>query len=99
MLAGFRSRCTMPLSCAASSASAICRAMRERLADWHRSAREALGERVAFNELENERAMPSSVFEAVNSADVRVVERRQHPRFALEAGEALRIGLEARAGS
>ena len=27
MLAGFRSRCTMPLSCAASSASAICRAM------------------------------------------------------------------------
>ena len=32
MLAGFRSRWTMPLSCAASSASAICRAIAQRVA-------------------------------------------------------------------
>ena len=42
MFAGFRSRWTMPCSCAASSASAICRAIGERSCERHRAARDAL---------------------------------------------------------
>src|ERR1035441_1019753 len=35
MLAGFRSRCVMPLACAAESASAICTACRNDILDQH----------------------------------------------------------------
>ena len=41
--------------------------------------------------------MPSDVFEAVDRADVRMIQRRQHPRFALEAREPIGIGGERRA--
>ena len=45
MFAGFRSRWMMPFSCAASSASAIWRAIGKRLVERNRPARDPLGER------------------------------------------------------
>ena len=45
MFAGFRSRWTMPCSCAASRASAICLAMRQRLVERDRAARDAACDR------------------------------------------------------
>ena len=85
MFAGFRSRWTMPLSWAASSASAICRAMRQRLAEGQSAAvrvrrasrGEAVGERVALDELENQEANAVRFLEAVDRADVGVVQRRR----------------------
>jgi hypothetical protein len=59
----------------------------------------ALGQRVALNELENERGYAVQVFEAVNAADVRMVQRRQQARFPIDAGAALRMGLEPRGRS
>ena len=66
---------------------------RERLGHWHRPSLNAIRKRLAFHELENERAHGRGdsnvgVFDAVNRADVRMIERRQHARFAFEAGEA-----------
>ena len=55
MLAGFRSRWTMPCSCAASSASAICRAIAQRLVERNRPARDAIGQRRPVDELEHQR--------------------------------------------
>ena len=40
--------------------------------------------------------MPSDFFDAVNGGDVRMVQRREHFGFALEAGEAFGIVGEAR---
>ena len=94
MLAGFRSRWTIPFSCAASSASAICRAIGERLSRTavapSRATRSASV--VALDELSTSARMPSAFFEAVDRADVRMIERREHPRLALEAREPLGIG-------
>ena len=67
----------MPFSCAASSASAICRAMRQRLGEWDRPLRDALGERVALDELEDERGRPVQLLEAVDGADVRMIQGGQ----------------------
>ena len=66
MLAGFRSRCTMPLSCAASSASAIWLASRQCFGAGDRPLGDPLGQRVALDQLQNERRLPFHVLETVN---------------------------------
>ena len=58
-LPGFRSRCTMPFSCAASRASAIWRAMVS-ASDRHRAALDASAERFARDELHHQRALADS---------------------------------------
>ena len=91
MLAGFRSRWTMPCSCAASSASAIClrdrRALRRAAA---RPRRDAVGERLALDELHHERVHAARFLEAVDLRDVGMIERREHLRFALRSAPAAR---------
>ena len=82
MLAGFRSRWTMPLACAAASASAIWPAMRTRFTDRHRSARDPIGQRLAVDELQHQAADAVSFLEAVNRSDVRMIERGQGARLA-----------------
>ena len=103
MFAGFRSRWTIPLSWATSRASAICRAMTnvDRGTGVPRLSRAALDdvrervrERFAVDELENQEANAVRFLEAVYRADVGVVQRREHPRLALEAREAIRIAGE-----
>ena len=105
MFAGFRSRWTMPFSCAASSASAICRAIASASVDRQagcvgaggaRGGCDSLGERLAFDQLQHETAHAVRLFEAVDRADVRMIQRREHPRLALEARAPFRVGRERR---
>ena len=95
-LPGLRSRCTTPRSCAASSAAAIWMPRRERLARRQRPAREALRERLALDELEHEVRRARRLLEPVDRGDVRVVERRERLRLALEARQALGVARRTR---
>ena len=98
-LAGFRSRWTIPFSCAASSASAIWRAMPSASSIGMRPARDALGERLALDELQDEGLRAAGLLEAVDVRNVRMVERGEHLRLALEARQPLRVrGEDAPAG-
>ena len=91
MLAGFRSRWMMPFSCAASSASAICRAMASASVGGDR-ARARVDPRASRPRLARAPARERRrLFQAVDRADVRMIERRQHPRLALETREPLGI--------
>ena len=99
MFAGFRSRWTMPCSCAASSASAICRAIGSASSSGIGPCGDPLRERRPLDQLQHQRADAVRLFEAVDRRDVRMIQRREHLRLALEAGEAIGIVRErARAG-
>ena len=87
MLAGFRSRWTIPFSCAASSASVIWWTMSQRLVERKRPVLEALGEGRPFDQFHDERA----IFHAVDRGDVGMVQRRQHLRLAREARQAVGV--------
>ncbi len=91
MFAGFRSRWTMPCSCAASSASAICLAIGS-------ASSSGIGPRA----IRCERSSPSTssitsardaaaLFEPVDAGDVRMIERRERLRFALEARQPIGV--------
>ena len=81
----------MPCSCAASSASAICLRDRQRFVDRDGPTRDTLREIVALDEFHHQRADASAVFQAIDVRDVRMVERGEDLRFALEPGEAIGI--------
>ena len=91
IFAGFRSRWTMPFSCAASSASAIWRAMASASVERHRPARDSIGQRLALDEFEDQRGHAVGLFEPVDRADVRMIERCQDPRLAFEPRESIGI--------
>ena len=93
-LAGFRSRWTMPFSCAASSASAICTRDRQRLVERQRPAQQAIGQRLALDQLHDQEMSAVGLLEAVERGDVRVIQRRQDLRFALEPRHAVGVGRE-----
>jgi hypothetical protein len=61
---------------------------RECVIERDRAAADALRQVLALDQLHHERV----VFDAVDCRDVRMIERRQHLRFAREAREA--IGVE-----
>ena len=84
----------IPCSCAASSASAICRAMGSASCERDRTAPEALSQVFALDELHDQAANRAAFLETVDMRDVRMVERRQHLRFALEPREPFGIGGE-----
>ena len=95
MLAGFRSRWTMPFSCAASSASAICRAIGQRLRRAAAGPRAMRSASVSPSTSSSTSARDAvGVFEAVDRADVRMIERRQHARLALEPRQPIGIARE-----
>ena len=94
IFAGFRSRWMMPCSCAASSASAICFAIGQRLVERNRAARDALRQVVALDEFHHERAHAATLFKTVDVRDVRVIERRKRLRFAIEAREPIGVAGE-----
>ena len=91
--AGFRSRCTMPVPCARSSASAICDA--DAAAPRQSAAGPAssrVGERLAFEVLHDQECRcPSCFADVVQRADVRMIERGDRARLALEALAQLRV--------
>ena len=95
IFAGLRSRCTIPFSCAASSASAIWRAYP--IASSAESARgETLGERLPLDQFHHERDCAFGLLQAVDRRDVGMIERGKRLRLTLEPGHALRIPGEFR---
>ena len=99
MFAGFRSRWTMPFSCAASRASAICRAIVNASAAGNRrpvasTADQLVASVDALDELEHQELNTAGFFEAVDRADVGVIERGQHPRLAREPREPIGVAGE-----
>ena len=96
MLAGFRSRWTMPFSCAASSASAIwlCELQRIVNRDPCRVLGDPCGERLALHQLHHQEVAAVDLFDPVQGGDVGMVQRRERLRLALEPQRPLAIGHE-----
>jgi hypothetical protein len=68
----------------------------QRFIEWQRALRETFGEVLALDEFHDERAMTMpgvgrAILEAIDLRDVRVVQRGQGLRFALEAHQPIRI--------
>ena len=66
----------------------------ECLLNWHRARRETLDDGLAFDELEHEAADAVGLLQSVDRANVRMVQRRQHPRLAFEARKPIRVRQE-----
>ncbi len=86
----------MPFSCAASSAATIWRARCIAVGNGEapagqRQAPQALIERLALDELHHQRQDAVLPLEAVDRGDVWMVERREDPCLALEAGDAIGV--------
>jgi hypothetical protein len=67
---------------------------RKRLVDRDRAACHDIGKRLALDQLHDERAHGAWFLHAVDLRDVRMVERREHLRLALEAREPFGIVCE-----
>ena len=63
----------------------------DRLVERHGAALETTRQRAALDELEDEKARGRQLLEAVDRADVRMIERGQHLGLALEACEAFGV--------
>jgi hypothetical protein len=87
MFAGFMSRCTIPLECAASSASAISMARRQNQLVLHRTPRNAMLQPI--QELRGDEGLPVLIINLVDGADIGMVKCRGCLRFALKAGQGL----------
>src|SRR5947207_2547044 len=66
----------------------------KRLVDRYRPSLNALRERLAGHEFHHQKLAFTGFFQAVNARDVRMVQRRQHSRFALETRHAVAIVAE-----
>ncbi len=55
------------------------------------AVRDTLGQRLAFDQLEDQELLRVGLLEAIDCRNIRVIEGRQHLRFALEAREAIGI--------
>ncbi len=64
---------------------------RQRVAERHGPLGDALRERLPLDQLEHERMRGAAVFEAVDGGDVRMIERREHLRFATESRQPVGI--------
>ena len=84
MFAGFKSRWMMPFSWAASSAIGKLPRDGERLAEL--DGAHGFGERVAFNQLENQADNAVAFFDAVDRGDIRMIQGCQETGFALQSG-------------
>ena len=86
----------IPCSWAASSASAICFAMGKASSSRNRPLCDPIRERRPLDEFEHQRRDAVRIFEAVDAADVRMVQRRQDLGLTLEARHAIGIVAEGR---
>ena len=67
---------------------------RQDVGERNRPVGDAIRKRRAFNQFKDERVRGARVFEAVDVADVRMIERREDLRFAPESREPIGIGAE-----
>ena len=86
----------MPFSCAASSASVICRVRRSASTIEQFCCAHSLAERLALDEFENQEPSTLDFLQSINTANIRVIECGQHPCFALEPRETIRTTGERR---
>ncbi len=96
MFAGLRSRWTIPCSCAASSASAICLAIGTASSSGIASPRDPLRQILTLDQLHHECTRVAGALEAVDLGDVGMIERRQRLRLALETRQPLGIAGQRR---
>ena len=89
----------MSCSWAASRAPAICRAIASTVANGNEVRWPSFGERLAFDQLEDERLDPVVVLEAVNRADVWVVQRGECLGLAPNRARRSRSYVNSRAAS
>jgi hypothetical protein len=68
---------------------------RHGLFEAERAACDAIGERRTVDVLERERADPGCLFETVDAGNMRVIERRQELRLALEASDSFWVVRES----
>ena len=66
----------------------------QRLFQRNRPECDSVGERRPIDQLQHQRLRAVRLFEAVDSGDVRVIERGEQLRFALEPRQAVRIECE-----
>ena len=71
-------------------------AVLHRVGDGQRSARDAIGERLALDELHDDVGPIGDASDVVHGADVRMIQARDDPGLALEAFGQLRVGGEVR---
>ena len=64
---------------------------RQCLVNPHRSARNTIGERLAFDQFEDESVRLTAVLDPINFRNVWMVKRGQHLRLARVACDAIRI--------
>ena len=95
MLAGLRSRWMIPFSCAASSASAICRAIASASG---RGVPPPLKRSASVGPSTSSRTRPRGGrrLEAVDGGDVGMIERGQYSRLTHQAGDPLGVGPKCR---
>ena len=67
---------------------------RHGVAYCQRTRAEALGQRLPLDELEDESMNAVTLLEPVDGADVRMIQRCQQPRLALEPRATIRVGRE-----
>ena len=94
MFAGFRSRWMTPFSCATESASAICAARPRASGTGQRAGGELFRQRLALDELHDDVPEVAVFLGPVDRGDPGMVDRRQHPGFALESRHAGRVARE-----
>ena len=63
----------------------------KRLADRQGARDQPVGERATLDELENQEPRTVGLFDSVNRSDVRMLQCRKEPGFAVESGESIRI--------
>ena len=97
-LPGFRSRCTMRLSCAAASASASVAARSSSFGTGRPSRGQLPIQRLAFDQFHRQkmRAGRGILFDGIDRDDVRMIQRRDGPRFTPESIDANRVAREIR---
>ena len=66
----------------------------QRLAQGKRPLGNQVGERRAVDEFQHEPVRGAGILEAVDVTNVRVIQRREHLRFPLEAREPIRIARD-----
>ena len=85
MFAGFTSRCTMPLPCAASSASATWRPRSRISSVLKPPGRDAVLQGLSLQALHDDEGLPLVLADVVDRADVGMVQGRGGLRLTLEA--------------
>ena len=81
----------MPWACAASSASATCRAVSSASSSGSGPALDPLGEILPLNELHHQGVEAVDLLEPVNHAYMEMIERGEHAGFAFEARDVLAV--------